>query len=232
METDLYDRIRERLRVLGRAAESDRGFSASAGLSPDTMREIKRGVTPGGARLVKLASALEWTTQELMGRAPPEPGPSVVRPPPGTPDRLLAPAPLPGMPRDVPVYGVAAGSMSGSFQLEDGAVDYVRRPLGIAHARDAYALFIANDSMVPRYRPGELVYVAPNRPPKIGDDVIIWLKPIAPGEPEQCFIKTLARRTADTIQVEQFNPPQIVTYPRADVLRMHKVMTTAELVGA
>lgn len=234
MDMDLHSRIRERLRQLGRAAQSDRAFSLAAGLPSEQMREIKRGVTPGGERLVKIAAALDWTVPELMGapKTAPPATPSVGRPPPGTPQHVLQPPPPFSMSEDVPVYGVAAGSSSGSFQLEDGAVDYVRRPPGIAHQRDAYALFVMNDSMYPRHRPGELIYVAPSRPPKIGDDVIVWLKPTAPGEPEQCFIKTLVRRTADGIHVEQFNPPQTVTYPRAEVLRVHKVMTVAELVGA
>lgn len=135
------------------------------------------------------------------------------------------------MPADVPVYGVAAGSPDESFQLEDGIIDYVRRGPGIAKARDVYALFVTGESMHPRFSAGELVYVSPSRPPRPGDDVIICVKPHAPNEPERCYIKRLARRHPDRVDVEQFNPVRMISYPAAEVIRIHRVLTMAEVLG-
>src|SRR3546814_4605937 len=59
--------------------------------------------------------------------------------------------------------------------VEDGVVGYARRPPSIDSNRKSYALYITGESMEPRYRAGDLVYVDPRRAPSIGDDVIVQL---------------------------------------------------------
>src|SRR3546814_17289167 len=59
--------------------------------------------------------------------------------------------------------------------VEDGVVGYARRPPSIDSNRKSYALYITGESMEPRYRAGDLVYVDPSRAPSIGDDVIVQL---------------------------------------------------------
>lgn len=143
-------------------------------------------------------------------------------------DEKLSPAP-----NDVPVYGVAAGNGSGdgSFRLEDHAVDYVRRPPGVAHARDVYAVYVTGDSMYPAHRHGALLFIAPGRPISIGDDVLICLLPKEQGDPDEYLIKRLVRRGAAAIQVEQFNPPCLLDFPVERLKYLHKVLEARELVG-
>lgn len=151
--------------------------------------------------------------------------------PPGAisvPAEFLLPAPI-----DVPVYGVAAGNGSGdgSFRLEEHAVDYVRRPPGIARAKDVYAVYVTGESMYPVYRHGTLLFIAPGRPISIGDDVLVCLHPKAPGDPDEYLIKRLVRRGAETLHVEQFNPPLPLEFPVERVKHLHKVLEARELVG-
>src|SRR3546814_12355143 len=54
--------------------------------------------------------------------------------------------------------------------VEDGVVGYARRPPSIDSNRKSYALYITGESMEPRYRAGDLVYVDPRRAPSIGED--------------------------------------------------------------
>lgn len=151
--------------------------------------------------------------------------------PPGAipvPAVALQPAPI-----DVPVYGVAAGNGSGdgSFRLEEHAVDYVRRPPGIAHAKDVYAVYVTGESMYPVYRHGTLLFIAPGRPISIGDDVLVCLHPKEQGEPDEYLIKRLVRRTAAGVTVEQFTPPLQLDFPADRVKHLHKVLEARELVG-
>ncbi len=133
------------------------------------------------------------------------------------------------MPKDVPVYGTAQGGPVGAFQMENGVIDYVRRPPGIADAKDIYALYIVGDSMVPRYQEGELVYVSSKRPVRPGDYVVVEF---VNGKGEQvAYCKQLVRRNASTLKLSQSNPEQIIELAMDRVIRIHRILTMNELMG-
>lgn len=134
-------------------------------------------------------------------------------------------------PRDVPVYGFAVGGTGGEFHMNGDPSDYAPRPPSLARTRRAYAIYCFNDSMWPRFAPGDRLYVDPDRPPNIGDDVLIELAPEAGAKNGDAFIKRLVRRTAAEIICEQFNPAGEVRFDRARVLRLHRIVPTNELFG-
>lgn len=199
----------------------------------------------------RLAAALDVDPEWIeygTGRGPPDQEPGKLaedgrrRAAAGEPNEPIIVArpvelpPLYTMKRDVPVYGVAAGNgdpAGGDFQLEVGLiVDFAPRPPGITSTRDAYALYVTGDSMEPKFEHGEMVYVAASKPVRPSDYVIICLKGRGPGDPERCFIKRLLRRHSDRIEVRQFNPEKTMTFPLAEITRIHRVLTTADLFGA
>lgn len=141
--------------------------------------------------------------------------------------------PFATMPRDVPVHGTVVGGTEGDFEMNGTVVDYVRRPPGIAGAREVFALYVTGDSMEPRYRPGDLVYVNPSRPPRAGDDVVVELLP-AEGRDGAgpAFVKTLRARAPGAWVCEQYNPPRLLEYPVARVRHVLRIMTLTELLGA
>lgn len=104
------------------------------------------------------------------------------------------------------------------------------RPPGLANARDIFALYVVNDSMYPAWREGALFYVNPNRPPVIGDDVVVEVKPQIEGEAGAAFLKRLKARRGNTIVVEQFNPPKEIEFDR-DAVRLYRVIPWEEALG-
>lgn len=135
-------------------------------------------------------------------------------------------------PRDLPVLGIAVGGEDAGFEFNGQTVDHVARPPALAGTAQAFALYVASDSMAPRFEPGELVFVHPSRPPQPGCDVVIEMAG-AHGQPGRCYIKRLRRRTADAILAEQFNPPRSdLRYPLDRVRRVMRILTLAELFGA
>ncbi len=156
------------------------------------------------------------------------------------------PFPGRGAVRDVPVLGTAMGSEM-RFSAEGQAamvemveidhndiVDYVRRPPSLVGRKDVYAIYVSGISMQPRYFPGGLQFVDTRREPSIGDGVILQVA----GEGEDgesrvvsVLVKTLLRRTADYIELEQYNPALTFQIPRAKVIRMHRIMDNNELYG-
>lgn len=135
-----------------------------------------------------------------------------------------------GLSRDVPVYGIAVGGEDGDFQFNGTESDRVTRPTGLANARDIFALYVVNDSMYPAWREGSLFYVNPHRPPVIGDDVVVEMKPQIEGEAGAAFLKRLKARRGNTIVVEQFNPPKEIEFDR-DAVRLYRVIPWEEALG-
>lgn len=133
-------------------------------------------------------------------------------------------------PRDVPVLGASYGSADADFEMNGTVVDYVRRPEGIATARDIFALHVLGDSMSPKFEPGDLVYCG-GRTPVPGDDVVVEMNPEATGEAGKGFIKRLVGRQGGKIICRQFNPPVEVAFTLSDVRAIHRVIPYKELLG-
>lgn len=141
------------------------------------------------------------------------------------------PEPLPrSMPKNVPVFGAAAGATEGEFILNGEISEYIRRPPGVENAPHVFAIWVAGDSMAPRYFDGELIYVHPGRRCAPGDFVVIELTPTEDGS-RPAFVKRLIRRTADSVIVEQLNPQREIIFPAKLVGRLLRILTTRELMG-
>lgn len=240
MKQTFQDRARQRLKDLGL---SPSGASEKAGLSRDTLPKLLKSETamPGARTLSRLADVLNTTEQWLLtgqgkaetpekaatGASEDERVSFDVRPA----SNVAAPT-REAMPADVPVMGTAAGSLhSGAFQLQGGVIDYVRRPPAISGARDIYALYIEGSSMEPRYFPGELVYVNPHKPPRIGDTVIIQ-EHNGDGGPIAASIGVLFKRANGSIVLRKYNPPESeITVEQTRISAIHKVLTPNELFG-
>lgn len=135
------------------------------------------------------------------------------------------------MPLDVPVLGVAVGGNGGDFRMNGEVIDYARRPPGLAKTTNAFALYVENFSMSPRFEQGELIYINPHRPPMIGDYVVIELLQKANGDNGDGYIKRLVKKTATKTVVEQFNPPKQIELDNDIIKFMYRVIPWNELLG-
>lgn len=221
----LISRLKARLEEVNKSA---REVSLAATGKPDTVRNILRGATqdPKAAVLERVAAELDTTSDWLLGRTE-----AVEIIGKGLrPAEVAVPA-RQQMPSDVPVFGTAAGShLRGAFQLETGTtIDFVRRPPALTGAKDAYALYVEGSSMEPRYGPGDLVFVHPHRPARLGDAVIVQVA-VSPGQIE-ASIGFLRKRTAEHVVLGKLNPEAEVQLKREHVAAVHRVLTMNELFG-
>ena len=123
----------------------------------------------------------------------------------------------------LPLIGYAEAGAGGFF--DDGGYpvgtgwDEVNFP-GIEDTQ-AYALEVSGDSMLPLYRKGDRLIVAPNESVRVGDRVVV--KTVD----GQIMAKELKRQTARTIELRSLNPEH------ADItLPMDKVAWMARIVWA
>ena len=95
---------------------------------------------------------------------------------------------------------------------------------------EAYALYIRNESMWPRYPHGDLVFVHPHKPARSGEGVIVQVA--KPDGTIEAYIKELDKTSGEWLIVKQLNPPAELKFKADTVHAIHKVMTTAELFNA
>lgn len=143
------------------------------------------------------------------------------------PNGTIEPAPvsvLSGKPgRMLPVLGEAVGGADGQYAFNGQILDYVACPPSLANVPNAYAVWIDGESMYPRYKSGELVYVHPGKPARRGDDVIVQIRPHEEDMPPRGFVKELVGYVGDKLVLKQYNPDSKIEFPRDDVISIHPI---------
>jgi phage repressor protein C with HTH and peptisase S24 domain len=125
----------------------------------------------------------------------------------------------PALQKDLPIRGHARAGQLGLFIDQGNHWGYAMRPESLRDVKEAYAVRVVDESMYPRYAPGNVLQVDPHRRPQPGDNVVIQI-----GEEGEAVIKELVRRTEKNVICKQFNPPEILEYKTAQVRAIHMVV--------
>jgi phage repressor protein C with HTH and peptisase S24 domain len=124
----------------------------------------------------------------------------------------------------VPLLGLAQAGSGGFFDSAGHPAgqgwDEVQLP---ATGEGTYALEVTGDSMLPLYREGDRVIVAPGEQVRRGDRVVVRTRS---GE---VMIKVLSRQTAKTIELQSINPDfPLRTVAVADVEWMARIIWASQ----
>lgn len=106
-----------------------------------------------------------------------------------------------------------------SLQGDAAAIDWTPRHPAQAGIADAFAIYVSDDSMAPRYLRGETVYVHPHRPARAPQDVVLQA---ASGAMTLC---RLAAQNGDHLHLQFFNPP------REEILAQGSLRAVYAVVG-
>lgn len=105
-----------------------------------------------------------------------------------------------------PVYRAAPGNdrTPVTFRIfrKERPVDYKARAAHFASAAQAFGIYVQDDLMAPRFKPGELIFVDPSRPIAPGDDILFIAKRITPAG-ERALIGELTDATGAQFQYFQ-----------------------------
>lgn len=229
----LLERIDRRLAALGL---NDRAASMKATGKPDAIRNIRRGRLPRADTLDRLATALKCSSDWLLGKAP-ETAPGGTG---GFAGRSAAiggsPPPLrqarPSLERaapSLPILGIAVAGKEGFFELNGEVHGYVERPAPLHGVRDAYALYVEDESMVPRYMPGELIFIHPRRPITKDCFVVVQFRPEEDGQAPRALVKQYIRRGGGELYLREYHPAaRILTFSLESVLSIHRIIRGGE----
>lgn len=203
------------------------GLARAAGLDPTSFNKSKRVTGSGRPRwpstesIAKTLRATNTELDEFMSLIPDQAAKPVRR---TALSRMPAAYPVPH-PFEVPLIGMAQAGVGGFF--DDGGFpagqgwDEIKFP---GQGEDAvYALEVSGDSMLPLYRNGDVIIVAPGASVHKGDRVVVKTRE---GE---VMAKELARMTANTVELKSLNPD----FPdrslrRADILWIARVIWASQ----
>lgn len=226
---------------LGALPHGERGKVAiAADVTPtqlSRMANIDRDAPPKNTQTIPLPKLRAFAAyfQDIPPGLAGSPPPQIIRPEGPEPSEAL---PAPNAPKfsqfgdyDVEVRGITVGGENGEFYFNGRVRENVRRPPGLMHKKGVFALEISNDSMSPRYEPGEIVFVQ-ERDPIAGDHVVVELcHPDDPDQAGKSFVKKFARRTGRRIYCTQYNPAKEVEFDTAEVKAIYRVFPNGELFG-
>lgn len=149
--------------------------------------------------------------------------PLAVGPRRGTPTTVIPGNQLVGV-SDFPVYAAAMGG-DGHLIVTFDQVETVKRPSILEGVRNAYALLISGDSMVPAFNHGDMALVHPGLPVARDKVHIFYDHPPfgAQGEVE-AMVKKLVGWTEKKWRLEQYNPAKSFDADRADWPTAHRVV--------
>lgn len=185
---------------------------------------VKRGVPTRLPEDVRHKLATRLNIPETALGARPDSGQIAAAP-------LLRPLDLPPIVRpadEIPLYGQILGGRLDAIPFDDEGAGFIERPPALSGVRGAYAAYVVGDSMEPRYRSGEVVYINPRQPPKRNDYVAVQLHP-EEGGPVLLYVKKLISGwPASVIKLEQHNPKRVLEYPAKRVKQVHRVVMSGE----
>ena len=207
---------------------SPNAWAVKAGVSRTVWADMRRHGNPSRRTLEKLLLAADSSLAEFealrLSSEPRRPVGSGAAGQIGNSRWAWTAAPLPPLP--LIVSGLAgewgeSGSRIELTEIRPGElVERIPRPASLASDPDAFALTVVGDSMWPRFRPGSRVAVSPRSPARIGDDVLVRLRPAAGAEQsgiERVLLKQLVRRSATGFEFRQFNPDLAFAVEAAEV---------------
>lgn len=120
--------------------------------------------------------------------------------------------------RCLPVRGRAQGGNDGNFVIEEHPIDWTFRPADLQGVNDAFSVFVSGDSMAPKYKNGDLVYVHPTKPVRKGRFALVETTE------HRGFIKQYLGWHEESLLVRQFNPNKDIPIPRDQILRVMLVI--------
>lgn len=156
-ENTIGNRVRARRNELGLNQED---VARLAGTSQATIDKIENGRSRRSKFLPSVFAALGLPLDELPHLTARAPGRAIPR------DELVGD-------RDLPVFASVEGG-SGQIIVTTDVIDRVRRPEPLLHVPQGYGVLVTGESMIPRFRPGDIALVHPLLPPRVEDPVVLF----------------------------------------------------------
>lgn len=128
----------------------------------------------------------------------------------------------------IPLLGQTSGGPNGRFILNGTEIGRVFCPPMLEGVEGTYATMVYGTSMIPRFYPGETVWVNPHLPVRSGDDVIAQILEEGEDHPVDSYIKQFQSQSSKILRLHQYNPEEgeshELEFDRSKVFSVHKIV--------
>ena len=208
--------------ALERAGASQADLARHLRLAPSAISRMLKGERQMKIlEAVQTAQFLNATQEEVLRHAGAETPPMAPRTEPprrGRPPKAGLPPGAPPRAEPIPIRAAARRANDHELILEEGPIGYTARPNNLVGVRGAYAIYMCDETMEPRYQQGWLLHVNPFKPPIRGRDVVVQKTD------KTVLIKQFLRWDNDALVLRQLNPEKELRIPRAEIGECHLVV--------
>ena len=233
--TRLGDFVAKRRIELGLTQEQ---LAQAAGLSDAAIGKIERGETRKPNNLLALAAALDVSAARLRTFVAEDNGELMYR---GRP--RMTPLPPtefgtefpPFTIHTIPLLGSAYGGKNESDLNINDETKRVKTPPCLENVDDAYAVHVRGESMIPRYYPGEMLYVHPTKSLVRDAFCVVQIKVPGADTPSEAYVKQYvgtdypewdAKLEETRVVFRQLNPEKIVDWGIDEIYAIHPIVGT------
>lgn len=121
----------------------------------------------------------------------------------------------------IPIYAAAKGG-DGHLIITFDPIEHMGPPEDLMRVRNAYGILVVGESMVPAFRPGDIAWVNPNRPPERDIEAVFYHVP--PHGEAEAMIKTLVSFSPTEWKLRQYQPPKEWSESRLDWPVCHRII--------
>lgn len=123
----------------------------------------------------------------------------------------------------IPVRGQGMGGKYGALLFDfHQDMGEVQAPPSLHGVPGAYAVYVVGDSMLERFRDGEVVFVHPHLVVRKDDDCVIQIA--NPDGSVTGWVKRYVSRDEKSLKVRQLNPKKVITFPASSVVSVHRII--------
>ena len=134
---------------------------------------------------------------------------------------LSAALPAPAFTATLPVKNLIAAK-NGTLRFAETPIDRVPRPPNLAHAQDAYALYVPDDSMAPMYRPRQLLFINPHKPPTPNGGTLVI------AHDGTVLLRAFVKSTPKGATLRAYNPASTTTLTTKTLATFHSITGTLD----
>lgn len=233
------DAVRDSIRrMMDERGDKAKPLAIGLGLSETGIRDIFLDKTKsvGGPKLSVIARYYGVTVDDIMAGTATTVGRSERPKANGRPVEFEG-ASLAEVRNDLPVFGTALGAevLVDGERIEQTTlntgdiIEYRKRPPVSHGVEKVYGLYVQGASMYPAHRDGAFLFVQRDARLRVDDDVVVYLRPkdeSDDGERAACvLVKRLVKRSAQFVELEQYNPAKVFRIDMKDVLQIDRVLT-------
>lgn len=116
---------------------------------------------------------------------------------------------------DLPVFSIAQGG-PGALVLSNQPFRTIARPQNLQTIENAFGILIVGSSMSPEYREGDIAYVDPNLPPRVGDACLFQKEEHGTAEAAIKYLDKSPHHSEDVWHVRQQTPEKRFMLKKAE----------------